>query len=76
MARIKHGVFSWEDVLVQRYQSKFSRNLQYSTQKLNSIITRQATNPLPFHVAAALFQHGNHSPIAIYYAVYLPSFAL
>lgn len=23
MARMKQGVFSWEDVLVQRYQSKY-----------------------------------------------------
>jgi hypothetical protein len=24
MARIKQGVFSWEDVLAQRYQSEFA----------------------------------------------------
>lgn len=23
MARMKHGVFSWEDVLAQRYQSQY-----------------------------------------------------
>jgi hypothetical protein len=70
MARIKQGVFSWEDVLVQRYQSE-SKHL---VQKFNPKLTRQATNLLPSHAPAAVpYQYGNHNPNAIYYPVYHPS---
>lgn len=64
MARIK-GVFSWEDVLLQRYQSKSITSfllyllsipyIEYTY--LTGLKKKQATNPLP-----SLTTEQSHSP--------------
>lgn len=75
MARIKQGVFSWEDVLVQRYQSKWEFSQLTDRLNSNKYSRHQATSHLPSHVAAVLSQYGSYSLSAIYYPGYPLSFA-
>lgn len=74
MARTKQGVFSWEDVLAQRYQSEYPATSTFSNQDLetqNSLVTRQATNHLHYHGLAVEYPiPPNSNPNAIFYPTY------